>query len=329
MPLSDDQRAMLRLLEQGGQGYDDLAALLGLSVDEVRAKVADAVAQLIAEGEPVPALPPAPAAVEPAPPAKAEPIRDQEPPAPVSEQPATPAEKAAPAPAAPVAPAPQPTLPASTPAPRKRTPPPRPKLSLPGGGGARAAIVAGAAVLVLLVVVLIVGGGDSNDSNGDSGSTTVAEEGTGTTASNSPDVTQAILQATDGSDAEGIASFGRVKNTLALQIEASGLAATGKGESYTVWLAQSPQKMLPLATTTVSEAGKIAAQTEVPTEVLGYLADETFTKIVVTKTDDAALQASLKKATAAKEAPKYTGDEVLNGTVTGPIVGAANREEAE
>lgn len=324
MPLSDDQRAMLRLLAKGEQGYDDLAALMGLSVDEVRAKVADALAQLVAEGEPVPALPAGPAEAQPAPPQIEEPVE------PAAEPQDTPGpaepEKPTEAPAAP-APAAKGAKPAAA-APPKRTPPPRPNVSLPSGG-ARAAIVAGVLVLVALVVILIVGGGDSDDSGSGSGQTTAAEESTNTPASNSPDVTEAVLKATDGSDAEGLASFGRVKDTLAMQVEASGLEATGDGESYTVWLAQSPQKMLPLATTTVGAEGKIAAQTEVPTEVLGYLADETFTKIVVTRTDDAELQASLKKATAAKEAPKYTGAEVLNGTVTGPIVGAANREKED
>jgi hypothetical protein len=312
MPLSDDQKAMLRLLAQREQGYEDLAALMGLSVEEVRAKVGDALAQLEAEGEPAPALPAEPATAPDPTPAPPEPVA------------------AAPAPepeAAPTPPASTPE-PASVSQPPKRTPPPRPKLSLPGGG-ARAAIVAGAAVLVLLVVILVVGGGDSDDS-GSSGDTTAVETetGTNTNAANNPDLTQAVLQATDGSDAAGVASFGRVKNSLVLQVEASGLEPTGKGESYTVWLAQSPQKMLPLATTTVGEDGKIGAQTEVPTEVLGYLANETFTKIVVTRTENAALQASLKKATAAKQAPNYTGAEVLNGTVTGPIVGAAKREKA-
>ena len=320
MPLSDDQRAMLRLLAQREQGYDDLAALMGLSVEEVRAKVVEALAQLEADGEPTPTLPSERAAAEQTP----------EAPAPAPEQPAAAPESPQPEPtptAAPESPAPAPTQPAAAAPAAKRTPPPRPKLSLPGSGGARAAIVAGAAVLVLLVVILVVGGGDdSGDSDGGT-STTAVEEGTNTNAANNPDITQAVLQATDGSDAEGVASFGRVKNSLALQIEASGLEPSGKGESYTVWLAQSPEKMLPLATTTVADDGKIAAQTEVPTEVLGYLANETFTKIVVTRTENATLQASLKKATAAKEAPAYTGTEVLNGTVTGPIVGAASREK--
>ena len=50
MGLSDDQRAMLRLLAQREQGYEDIAALMGLSVEEVRARVAEALAQLEDEG---------------------------------------------------------------------------------------------------------------------------------------------------------------------------------------------------------------------------------------------------------------------------------------
>src|ERR1700759_149814 len=49
---------MLRLLASGEQGYGDIAALLGLSEDEVRAKVVGALAQLQAEGKPAPDIPP-------------------------------------------------------------------------------------------------------------------------------------------------------------------------------------------------------------------------------------------------------------------------------
>ena len=45
--------------------------------------------------------------------------------------------------------------------------------------------------------------------------------------------------------------------------------------------------MLPLASTEVGEDGKIGAQVEVPTEVLAYLANETFDQIDITRTDDA------------------------------------------
>jgi len=139
-------------------------------------------------------------------------------------------------------------------------------------------------------------------------------------------VTKASLTAVDGGDAVGVAVFGRVKNTLALQVAAEGLEPAEEGESYTIWLAASPEKMLPLASTEVGEDGKIGAQVEVPTEVLAYLANETFRQIAITRTEETQLKASLAKATKEKTAPAYTGDEVLSGEVTGPIVGAASRK---
>jgi len=142
-------------------------------------------------------------------------------------------------------------------------------------------------------------------------------------------VTKASLQAVDGSDAVGVAIFGRVKKNLALQIAAEGLEPAEGEDGYTVWLAASPQKMLPLASTEVGEDGRIGAQVTVPVEVLAYLADETFRNIVITRTDESQLRAALAKASKAKDAPAYTGDEVLSGEVTGPIVGAANRKEGE
>ena len=68
--------------------------------------------------------------------------------------------------------------------------------------------------------------------------------------------------AVDGGDAIGVAIFGRVKNSLALQVAAEGLEPAEKGESYTIWLAASPQKMLPLASTEVGEDGRSAPRSK-------------------------------------------------------------------
>ena len=238
------------------------------------------------------------------------------------------------APSRPAAPAPSATVeaPAATPPqpPRKdspRAPASRPKLALPKSNGARAAIAAGVAVVVALIVVLAVSGG-----GGDSGGATTSAPGAGggeetVSASSNPKLTQAVLSPVDGGDARGVAIFGRVKKALALQVEAEGLAPTAKGQSYTIWLYESPQKMLPLASTAVPASGKIGAQFEVPTEVLAYLASETFDQIDVSLTDEATLKASLAKATKEKKAPLYTGTDVLRGTISGPIVGAAKKKE--
>jgi hypothetical protein len=321
MGLSNDQKAILRLLSQRGEdGYADLAALMDIDATEVHERAQAAAAELESEGIPAPAIPPPPAAT-----ATAEPSQPAQPAAPAPQPPA------APAPSPPVEPVltPEPArAPPSQPAAAARAKPAgkRPKLALPASGGARAALAAGAAVVVLLIAILALGGGDSNDSSPPSAST---GSGTGeetVAASSNPKLTQAVLSPVDGSAAKGLATFGRVKNTLALQIEAEGLKPTAKGQSYTVWLYQSAKKKLPLASTAVDASGKIGAQVEVPTEVLAYLANETFDQLDISRTSDAALKASLAKATSEKKAPIYTGTDVLRGQITGPIIGAARKK---
>jgi hypothetical protein len=343
--LSDEQNAMLRLLASGEQGYGDIAALLGLSEDEVRAKVVGALAQLQAEGKPAPNIPPPiPGGAQPA--AEVTPP-EPGPPAPAAEEPpAEPVQAEPTAPSAPIEP-----KPAATPsAPAKAAAPAPGASSSPGSGGRtitlptgrRAWLLGGGvlAVIAAIVIVIILVSGGSSDS---SSSTTAATEGGSTTASenggaegseeaggaNEP--TQAELVAVDGSEAVGLATFGRLKNKLALQIEAKGLEPTTSTNAYTIWLAQSPQKMLPLASTAVKGsgqgAGQIAAQFEVPVEILAYLASGTFDQIAITRTETKPFEASIAVATKKKTTPKYTGEEVLRGTITGKIVGLAKREE--
>jgi len=364
--LSDEQNAMLRLLASGEQGYDDIAALMGLSVTEVRAKVVGALAQLEAEGKPVPdvpspvvggakpaaaATPPAPSPEQPEPPAEA-----PSEPKPVVAEPTSSEATAAPSDAGSAADAaPRPTAPKAAAAPAAgtgtagATPPPSTPpsggrtITLPSGRGAWLLGGGIAAIVVIVVVILLVsGGGSDNSSSTTSGSTTPSAE-TGanenaaenepgsesTTGTKAPTV--AKLVAVDGSEAEGQATFGRIKNKLALAVEATGLEPTTTGTSYTVWLAQSPTKMLPLASTAVKASGKgagdIAAEFEVPVEVLAYLANGTFAELAVTRTEDAKIDAAVRVAKKEKTTPAYTGEEVLHGQITGPIVGLAKREK--
>jgi hypothetical protein len=318
--LSDDQRAMLRLLAQREQGYDDIAALMGISVDDVRARVRDALAQLEEEGKPAPDLPPEPpSAPEPSPPSPPEPEPEPEPPP----APPKPAAKAEPEPA------PKPARP-SAPAGGGSG---RPKLSLPSGRGPLAAVGAATAVIVVVALILIIGGGGSGDSsttattNASNSGAEESGEGQSANAVGGKEVTKAVLEPVGGGGAGGVAIFGRVKNALALQVQAQGLKPTTQSQSYAIWLAQSPQRMLPLAETPVGKNGRIGAQFEVPVEVLGYLANETFGQLAITLVDRSSLKAALAKATKEKKSPAYTGTEVLRGTVTGPIVGAANKQE--
>jgi hypothetical protein len=320
--LSDDQKAILRLLAQRGrQGYEDLSALMGISVEEVHSRARRAADDLEADGIPAPEIPAPPGGADSPAGARGGEAPSQEPVPPEA-----------------------PAAAASAHKPKAQAPRPIPRQE--HGHGPREiareakllenrglwAIVAGAAIVVLFVVVLFVsGGGDSG-----SGGTTTSSGGGGADAAleeaaaqQGKEVTKAVLNPVDGSEASGLAVFGRVKKKLALQVFAQGLDEAEEGESYTVWLAASETKMLPLASTDAGKGGKISAQVEVPVEVLAYLASEAFDQIAITRTDDSQLEASLAQATKAKQAPSYTGTPVLRGAVTGPIVGAAREEKGE
>jgi hypothetical protein len=306
---------MLRLLAQREQGYEDMAALMGVSVEELRERVNAALSELEREGKEAPPLPPA---------AEAEPAEPKP----------KPAEATAAAPEPPELSA----TPPSGPAPPSLPPRPKRGLGLPSSNGARIGIAAVVAAVVVVAVLLIVLGGGGSDSSSTATSASAAAPSGGAvreaveaaeSSKGKKGVTKAVLTGVGGSEAQGIAILGRVKNKLALQIVAEGLEPLGKGESYAIWIAQSPSRMLPLAASPVNENGQIASQFEVPTELLAYLANETFDEIAVTRTSNSKLNASLKEATSAEEAPSYTGTPVMRGKVTGPIIGAAKRLEEE
>jgi len=332
--LSDDQKAILRLLNQRGEpGYEDLSALMGVSVAEVHRRAKQAAEELEAEGIPAPAIPRPPGGGGSPSVAKDGEAPPGEPPPPT-------------VPAEPQEPPPEIAFSSETLRGKRRAPVNDEAVERPKGAwehqhhtlkeGAHRlrllenrglwAILAGVAIVAIFLVFVFVGGG------GDEGDTTdgsVSQALEQAAAREGKEVTKAVLNPVDGSEASGAAIFGRVKNSLALQVLAEGLAETPKGESYTIWLSASPDRMLPLASTQVGEDGRIRAQVEVPVEVLAYLANETFGFIAVTRTDDSQLEASLAKATKKRAAPVYTGTEVLRGEVTGPIVGAADRLEDE
>ncbi len=322
MGLSDDQRAMLRMVAQRGeQGYEDIAALMGLSVDEVRARVAAALAELDSEG----------ALTGEAKAAAEQQAPTEEPPAeqPQAQEPPAPAEPAA------AEPPPPPPLAAAQAPPSQPGKPPW--IKLPSGSGLRAAIGAAIAVIALVAVIVIVTGrrrrriglGERRERERRHRRNRFGEDrrqGRRRSQGRSQPADEGETDRGRRQQAEGVAIFGRVKKKLALELAAQKLQPTQQGQAYTIWLSKNKQKMLPLASTRAPK-GRIAAKFEIPVEVLGYLADETFTDLVLTRTEDTQLEAALEKAAKAKTTPDYTGTEVLRGKVTGPIVGAQFRLE--
>jgi hypothetical protein len=309
---------MLRLLAQREQGYDDIAALMGLSVDEVRAKVKDALAELERSGEaveitPEQLQPPPPPAPEPPPPPAAEP---EAPPA------ASPPEP--------------PKAPQPSPPPAKAETPKAPRegiasrLPLPKDRDARLGLYAGAAVVVIFVVLLVTGvfGGGSSSSTTNAG----AETGESTTAGNGSgegkQPTGAILKPVGGGNAIGRALFGRLKNQALLVIQAKGLEPSPQGKSYAVSLARGSSERVPIVATKVGKSGTIAGQYKVSARSLGLLSVG-FDQMEISLVSNSELRSALEAANKEGKAPVYSGTDVLRGPVTGPIVDAGEKEEGE
>lgn len=274
MALSDDQRALLRLLAKREDGYEDIAALKGLSVEQVRTEVKDALAELDATGE-APAPPPEKA------PELGPRVQQAKKPEPAS------------------SPRPRPDVP-NLPAERRRL------LILTGGA-------LGIVAIVLAAIALIGGGSDS-------GSESTTDSGTELTAAENSKVTQAALSAADGSDASGRAVFGRIgKDEIVLQVTAENLEPTEQGKSYTVWLYRSPKLSLRVGSAPVSDEGRLGAQFPIPAELLAYIAGGAFDQIYVSRLDNAAYKQEVARAKANKSLPRYSGETVLTGEITGPI----------
>lgn len=296
MALSDDQRALLRLLAKREEGYEDIAALKGLSVEEVRAEVADALADLEAAGEAPPPLPP-----PPEPPKAPEPVAEPAKPIPAVPEPATPA-------AAP----PAPEVKAKASAKRPSVPAERRRFLLLAGGAL--------GIVAIVLIAIAVFGGDS-----DSGSTTTTGSSAEPAAAEEGKVTQAVLEPADGSDASGRAVFGRIgKEKIVLQVTAENLEPTEEGQSYTVWLYRTPKLTLRVGSVPVDEAGRLGARFAIPAELLAYVASGAFNQIYISRTDDATYQREVARAKQNKSLPRYTGETVLTGEITGPISKAGN-----
>jgi hypothetical protein len=288
MGLSEDQKALLRLLAKREEGYEDIAALKGLSVEQVRAEVNEALAELEATEEP--SAPPVPS-----PPPEPMPMPE-------------PQEQGVAVPAPAVAAPPEPRRPQG--AARPSLPAERRRLVLLAAGAL-------AAVAVVLGAVALIGGGSGSDSDDPIGTSTEAA------AAESDKVTQAVLSAADGSDASGRAVFGRVgKEEIVLQVTAENLEPTDDGQSYTVWLYRTPKLTLRVGSAAVGEDGRLGAQFPIPAELLAYVASGAFNQIYLSRTDDAAYRREVAQAQREKSLPRYTGETVLTGEIIGPILKA-------
>jgi hypothetical protein len=273
---------MLRLLALREEGYQDIAALLGLSVDQVRARVKEALAELDSGDAPSsPAIPPAPA------------------PTPAPEVPAAPAVAGS----------------ASDTRPRRPAQAGgRPGITIPKERR-RIAELAGGLLVVILLVLFVTGAVDIGGGDSDSGEDSAAQTADGANRR----VTGAVLSPPGGGDAAGRAVFGRIGKGPVLQVQAEGLEPTPAGKSYTVWLYRSPKLVLRVGAVKAEKRG-IAAQFPVPVELLSYVAGGAFNQIYISLTDDGSYRAEIAQAREERRLPAYAGETVLRGEIAGPLV---------
>lgn len=287
---------MLRLLAQREEAYEDIGALMGISVAEVRNRVRGALAELDSGAEAVPEPTPPP---PPPPPPRAERRAEQ---------------------AAPEPPPEPPRARAGSPPKERRGP----GSSLLGNRRLLAEILGGALVVVLLVLFAIgaidIGGGDSDSGSSETAPTAI------TPTSNSKKPTQAVLRGVDGSDAEGRAVFGRLRNQVLLVVAAKGLAPSPQGSSYAISLARTPSERIPIAATKVAKTGTISGQFQVPATALGLLASG-FDEMEISLVSNGELRVAVTEAQKEKKTPQFSGTDVLRGKVTGPVVDAGGEGE--
>lgn len=335
MALTDDQKAMLRLLAQREHGYDDIAALTGKDVADVRAGVREAIAALdrpegpsagqramlrmLAQqehgyadigaltGDDVDGVRGKVAAALAA-------LEGDEAAAPPPEPPPR------------TEPAPTPAKPRREPEKAPASPPSPPKSARARGArpewlkfpkDRRVALGLGAGLIVVLIFVVLlatgtIGGG--SDSGGDKGQA----------SKSGLKPTRAVLKPVGGRNGKGLALFGREGKKVVLLLSASGLDPSPKGRSYTVSLAKSASEKLPLVATRVTSSGRIEGRFPVAPQVLGLLASG-YDTMEIALVDDSELSAALKAAKTARKAPDYKGEVFLRGAVVGAIVEAGEQ----
>ena len=343
MPLSDDQRAMLQLVLQHGQSYEDISGLQGIDVEEVRSSAraalteiggedpdgkvgltdyllgqadpigrADVARQLQSDGDTRALAERLEAQLRLIAPGAELPSLAGDGPAPARRK-AKPAAKPKPAPA--TTPSASATSDTSSPA---RTGPSFGERLSGAFGDRRAQAIAGLlGVAALVVVIVLVAGGGGSDSH--STSTSAANDGGGGSSQQASNQgpPRAVLEAQDGSKARGIAVIGQIRQVPTLQVTAFNLEPTSGSQSYAIWL-RSSKTGIPLGRTKVTKTGRMQVRLQLPTQLLQFIGDRTLDNVDVSLVEDAEFKKAVSSARSRKKLPDFTGKDVLSG----PIVGA-------
>jgi hypothetical protein len=294
--LTDEQRAMLQLLLEGGQGYDDIGSLLGIGPDEVRSRARAALREiggadpdaevelsdyLLGQADPIgradavrhlQADPEANALAQ----RLVQNLRLLAPKARLPEIPEPRGGRRAPAPAPPPTPAQAPAAPGPA-APAPSTAQARgPGFAASAAGffsglgrlqGRRrtqliAGLAAALALVIVLVVVLAGGDGDGGNDCKPLDTSTAQQAGvpliklTATGAAADADCTPSG-QITLGQAQQNAQQANTQTPTFILQANAVHLTPTESGERYLLWLYKSDTQAVPLGQETVDDSGNL------------------------------------------------------------------------
>jgi hypothetical protein len=337
MPLTDDQRAMLQLLLQRGQTYDDISGLLGLDVDQVRSRARAALTEiggedpdrdvsltdyLLGQADPIGR---ADAARQLQSDGRARDLAERletqlrvlAPGAELPELPGGNAGATKHTEAAEPAPAPEPAAAedGDTEA-RARRPLGGLFGTLTQGQKQVIAGLLGGGVLIVAIVLIATGVFSGGDGGGDNSSS--SSGGSSQQASNASNLTRAVLTSQNGSKAQGVAVFARVRNTPVLQINVANLEPTKQGEGYVIWLYGGPSKAFPLVRQAVGKSGDLRGAAPIPSQLIQALQQGLFDSVDVSLASNSDISAALQKARQSQNLPLYAGQSVVRGAITGP-----------
>lgn len=335
MALTEDQRALLQLLLDGGQSYADIGSLLGIDQSEVRTRARRALTEiggadpdsrvgltdyLLGQADPIGRADAArhlqndPATSALAARLAAQ-LRLLAPGARLPELPAAAAQapEAAPASAASSA-----SGSGSAPGKGARaTAGARSAVERVGGAAAglgarkrRLPVVLGVLGLVVLVGVLLATGviGGSGDDNPSAATTATTDSAAG-------DVAVVPLTAQDGSKAGGQATFTVAQDQPVLQINLFGLKPNGPDDTYIVSLYRSDDETLPIARSNADKDGNLTGAAALPSQVGGTLGPKGFNQIDVSLATSSETEKALQTASINKQLPRRSGTSVLRGKI--------------
>jgi hypothetical protein len=308
MPLTDDQRAMLQLILERGQSYDDLAGVLGVGVDEVRSRARTALAELggtdpdaevgltdylLGQADPI---------------GRADAVRHLQADPESAKLASVLVERLHEV-------APDATLP-QLPSPRAR----RKKPAAPrreGGGLSRRqqqviVALAASAVLVIAAVLAIAGVfGGSGDSEGETGSTSTVAD---TTNTGEEVLARIPLRGETGSGEVVIGNASADQPFV--DLSASGIETSPpEGQGYVLWFLLNSKLGYPFTVVRVSPNGTVDDRYPIPNAIAVEVATRSrFIDLAVSPLR--ALQREAQKAARAQRpVVPYTGDSVLRGSI--------------